>query len=487
MYNKHKSIEVTSFNALIKFGVILMIIFISFVQFQWVFGLKDFSSFGKMFIPMAEETAVLFVIAGIILVLGTIKYKNKYHFYFNLFLILVIGAVSIVTLIDIATKYVWGGSDFIGTKGLIRAGFQTGKMSFLTSICFILVCLALLLIHIKKEKYAIVFSAPVLLISFIIIIGYSHGVPFFYESKYIPMSWPTSIVFVITCFCLIFASGIESIPLCYFYGDSTRSLLLRNLFPSIFLLLIVTDFFNSFNNNHQSISNTLISSGIDIIILIGIGIFISRVSKKIGNDIDTHILERKLALEKLQEISQAVEQSPISIIITDINGLINYVNPKFEKISGYTLEEVKGKNPNILKSGYTSASEYSLLWDSIKNGKNWQGEFLNKNKKGELYWEFATISAIKNDKGEIINYLVLKEDINDRKKVEDKLRKISWKQNHEIRAPLTTIMGIISAMKYKISIEEKLFFLEQLDDASKKLDTSIKAIIQEAELIPKNI
>lgn len=481
MYNKYQSDKDTSFNRYILFGVILMICFVLFVQAQWIFGLKDFSSFGKLFIPMAEETGLLFILTSAILAFKTLQYKNKYFSLFISGLILFVGLFSIITLVDISTNYVWGGSDFIGQKGLFRAGFQTGKMSFLTCICFILVCIALYFINSEREKYSIFFSTPVLLICFIIIVGYSHGVPFLYEGKLIPMSWPTAIVFLCTNFCIVLAAGKKSVPLCYFFGDSTRSLLMRNLLPSIFIMLIVTNFFNALFENQHKILNTLISSIVDIIILIVIGIFISLVSKRIGNAIDTHISERKIAEEKLLEITQAVEQSPISIIITDINGAIIYVNPKFEEISGYNFEEVKGKNPNILKSGFTSNNDYKKLWDAIKNGGKWQGEFHNKNKSGELYWEYATISAIKNENGEIINFLALKEDINDRKKVEEKLNSIAWKQSHEIRAPLTTIMGIVSAMNFKISIDEKLTLLNKLDDAAQKLDKAVKAIILEAQ------
>ena len=186
--------------------------------------------------------------------------------------------------------------------------------------------------------------------------------------------------------------------------------------------------------------------------------------------------------EKLLRITEAVEQSPVSIMITNINGTIIYVNPKFEEISGYSFDEVIGKNPSILKSGYTSEQQYKFLWETITNGKRWQGVFYNKKKNGELYWEYATISPIKNEAGEAIQYLALKEDINDQKKVEAQLEKISWKQNHEIRAPLTTIMAIVAAMNFKISLEEKLALLNELDKPVKRLDECIRAIVQETNI-----
>lgn len=117
--------------------------------------------------------------------------------------------------------------------------------------------------------------------------------------------------------------------------------------------------------------------------------------------------QRKLAL--------AVEQNPISIVITDIDGNIQFVNKKFCQLSGYGMEEANGKNPRFLKSGEHSQEFYKELWNTILSGKEWHGEFHNKTKTGELYWEDATISPIKNEQGEITWFVGLKEDITQKK------------------------------------------------------------------------
>ena len=100
--------------------------------------------------------------------------------------------------------------------------------------------------------------------------------------------------------------------------------------------------------------------------------------------------------KELRELSIAVEQSPVCVVITDLKGDIQYVNPKFIQITGYTLAEVMGKNPRVLKSGEQSTEFYKNLWDTITAGKEWKGEFHNKKKNGELYWEGASISPIRN-------------------------------------------------------------------------------------------
>jgi len=123
------------------------------------------------------------------------------------------------------------------------------------------------------------------------------------------------------------------------------------------------------------------------------------------------ITVRKLLEEQLRKLSCAVEQSPVTVVITDTTGKIEYVNPKFVQLTGYTQEEALGKNPRILKSGMTSREEYQQLWETITAGGEWRGEFYNRNKDGVFYWESASISAIKNPQGTITHFVAVKEDI----------------------------------------------------------------------------
>ncbi|MCX7678759.1 MAG: PAS domain S-box protein [Spirochaetes bacterium] len=133
--------------------------------------------------------------------------------------------------------------------------------------------------------------------------------------------------------------------------------------------------------------------------------------------------------EELVKLYRAVEQSPATVVITDYNGLIEYVNPKFVHLTGYTFEEVKGKNPRILKSGSQSAEFYKNLWETILSGEEWRGEFHNRKKNGEYYWEFASISPIRDSKGRITHFIAVKEDITQRKLIEEALRQ----REHQLR------------------------------------------------------
>ncbi|HEY1405108.1 MAG TPA: SpoIIE family protein phosphatase, partial [Spirochaetota bacterium] len=112
-----------------------------------------------------------------------------------------------------------------------------------------------------------------------------------------------------------------------------------------------------------------------------------------------------------------------SVVITDVGGNIEYVNPKFTQLTGYTLSEAMGQNPRILKSGDMNPDEYKSMWDTISSGHEWHGEFHNRKKNGELYWEAASISPVRNAQKKVTHFIAVKEDITERKKVEEALRK----------------------------------------------------------------
>lgn len=132
-------------------------------------------------------------------------------------------------------------------------------------------------------------------------------------------------------------------------------------------------------------------------------------------------IEQKRAEAELRKLSLAVQQSSLSIVITDTDGNIQYVNPKFSEVTGYSYEEVIGNNPRILKSGYHDKSFYLDLWNKIKSGKTWKGEFCNKKKDGTIYWENAVISPVIDENGKITNFVAIKEDITAKKELNDKL------------------------------------------------------------------
>jgi PAS domain S-box-containing protein len=174
------------------------------------------------------------------------------------------------------------------------------------------------------------------------------------------------------------------------------------------------------------------------------------------------ITTRKAIEEKLRKLSQAVEQSPVSIVITDTNGSIEYVNPKFTEITGYSFEESIGQNPKILKSETKKSEDYAELWQTILSGKIWSGEFYNKEKNGDYYWENATISPILNEQNEISHFLAIKEDITQRKLVEQDLQesKVFLKETQNIARLGTYSLDIVSGTWTSSSILDEIFGID---------------------------
>jgi PAS domain S-box-containing protein len=166
----------------------------------------------------------------------------------------------------------------------------------------------------------------------------------------------------------------------------------------------------------------LMTIGISGVTAVVAGYFVVQRNCRLLERAGMELRERKQAEDQLRKLSCAVEQSPAIVVITDLNGNIEYVNPKFSRVTGYTREEALGKNPRILKSGELNAEAYEKLWRTITPGGEWRGEFHNKKKNGELYWESAVISPIRNSEGVITHFLAVKEDITERKRAEAELK-----------------------------------------------------------------
>lgn len=170
------------------------------------------------------------------------------------------------------------------------------------------------------------------------------------------------------------------------------------------------------------------------------------------------VLERKARNEaerELHKLSQAVESNPVSIAITNVKGVVEYANPRFYELCGYSSHEILGHKTSILKSGEMPPEVYKELWQTILSGNIWHGELINKNKKGELYWGNISISSILGKDDEITHFVSVTEDITEKKKNEQELIKAKVRaeesdmlkstflanMSHEIRTPLNSIIG----------------------------------------------
>ncbi|NQW22235.1 MAG: PAS domain S-box protein [SAR202 cluster bacterium] len=139
-------------------------------------------------------------------------------------------------------------------------------------------------------------------------------------------------------------------------------------------------------------------------------------------NLENEMIEREKAERLAFVLQRAIEHSPSAILITDTNAHIEYINPKFTEVTGYTSEDVVGKTPGVLKSGRTSQEKYGRLWETIRSGSQWEGELYNKRKDGKFYWSSESILPIKNEHGAITHYLAVEQDVTERKKAEEDAR-----------------------------------------------------------------
>ncbi|MEJ2659811.1 MAG: PAS domain S-box protein, partial [Desulfobacteraceae bacterium] len=203
--------------------------------------------------------------------------------------------------------------------------------------------------------------------------------------------------------------------------------------------------------------------------------------------ISEDITDRKQAEADIRKLSQVVEQSPVSIVITDVEGRIEFVNAKFTQVTGYTVEDVLGQNPSILKSGETPADEYRRLWETITKGGVWQGEFKNRKKSGEIFWEQATIAPVRDAENLITHYVAVKEDVTERKELEAQFRQVQKMEAigqlaggiaHDFNNILSAITGYTEISAATVDPESPVSeYLTQVLEASQRAKELINQIL----------
>lgn len=208
------------------------------------------------------------------------------------------------------------------------------------------------------------------------------------------------------------------------------------------------------------------------------------------------ITERKRSEREINKLSRAVEQNPSGIMITDLYGNIEYVNPSFNRITGYTLKEIKGKNFVSIKSEYTVNNTFTQMWNTIVKGNEWHSELRSHRKNGEMYWESITVSAIKNETGEITHFIFVEEDITEKKELELELKRavdraeesnrlkssLLSNMSHELRTPLTGILGISQILIEELIDSHFAALVKKIYFSGKRLMITLNSILDLSEI-----
>ena len=218
-------------------------------------------------------------------------------------------------------------------------------------------------------------------------------------------------------------------------------------------------------------------------------------------------LQRKVREQHdhIRKLSLAVEESPCGIVITDAAGFIEYVNPKFSEITGYAAVDAIGRTPRILKSGATPRETYEQLWRDITAGREWRGEFVNRKKNGDVYWEASSISPIVDEAGTITHFVAIKEDITPRKEANEKieilytdlaarayelelanreLEAFNRTVSHDLRTPLTAISGFCQVLLDLCDNidDECLGYIRRIYASSKQMNQLVDTLLDFSRL-----
>jgi PAS domain S-box-containing protein len=394
---------------------------------SWLSGLRLLASVRPDYIPMAPNTAAAFIILGISVLVLTFWSLCRFSRWFSAFSAMCVIALSIITLIQYFIRVDLNIDQIILKTSGALGKVPVGYMSPITGGNFLLAGITLLLFALPSyvrliRDIASCLALAVTITGLVVILGYIYGTPILYGGNTVPMAVTTACAFVCIGIALIATAGMECLPVRNFAGTSTRARLMRVFFPTTIMIILIENLADAFFILKWNFNPALVIAVYTLVFASIVGVFVFRMSKTVGDDIDRAEAISKRAEEEIRKLLHAIEQSPAVIMITNTAGNIEYVNPIFTQLTGYTKEDVIGKNPRILKSGETPPDEYKRLWDTITSGRTWQGKFHNRKKSGKLFWESAAISPVRNAEGAITHFIAIKEDVTEIKQNEQRIK-----------------------------------------------------------------
>ena len=348
------------------------------------------------FEAMKYNTALGFFLSGLGLALANVSYISVARILGGF-----VGLMALFTQIQNVFSLDFGVDQLAMKDYLGSMSLSPGRMPPITAICFFMTGFALCFASLEADRrwamLAGILSAISLALGVTALFGYFADLEAAYRwEKYVRMAVHTAVGFTVFCIGILslvwarekttgFPRGLPVATVVFFSVIAFR----------LWQALDVTE-------KQGVIPETVLG----LILLMGLVIAL----------VMDFARKERLQTREISKLVHALEQSPASVVITDKDGSIQYVNKKFCQLTGYAKEEAIGKNSRILKSGEQSRELYRELWDTILSGKEWQGEFHNKKRNGELYWENVLISSVKDEQGEITHFVAVKEDITGKKR-----------------------------------------------------------------------
>jgi len=453
----------------------------------YIFGNYFLFNLGKDYIPMADESALLFIIIGLVILLIDKSRNNRRLQYLILALSIFVGLIGILASIDFLTNYTYNFSEILGGHHKLIGNMYIGKMSLITALNFIVYSISLILIIYKFEKISAIFSTLILFVGYILITGYWFGVPFLYGGTYVPVALPTAIVMFISSFGMLSAAGYDCPPLKYFFGESTQARLMRSFIPIIFFYNLFQDSILTLGKENINSYFALQNSIVDILSLILTSFIISLVSRSLGKSIDNNIAERTKAEEEMRssrdslvKLNMELETSRESVLNnmketaearntleiknielekeisnrkhaeealrkseekyrnifenaregifqTNINGTYISVNPALAKMLGFdSPEELINTIRDISKDSYYDPIERDKYLKMIEKDGFVEGyEYEVKHKDGTKLWFYEDSRAVKDENGRIQYFEGFVLDITERKKIEEEINSLA--------------------------------------------------------------
>jgi PAS domain S-box-containing protein len=418
---KSNTASINKMQAFPRVAAILVFLVGCLVILGWILDITALKSIFPGFVSMKMNTAICFGLAGVSLFVITIKNPKPGHRLLSQVFAVIIIVVGLLTLLEYILGLDFGIDQLFISEpsGAIGTAFP-GRMTVQSALNFLFLGLGLLLLH-KNTNRAVTasqyLSLAIFLIGYLAVIGYLYQFSIFLESSSLTIiAIPTVLSFLLISFGIL-TFNPEFGFMKYFSGNSDGSFMLRLLLPAI---IIIPPFLE-----------ILISLGADISLYasvdkpvfhtLAVVLVLSFIVWRFALSLQRAEQKRKLVEEYSSRLLHAIQNSHDVFILTDKEGNITYVNPEFEKLYGYTANEVIGKNPRLLKSGKQSEKIYELLWDTILNSKTFNNVFVNRTKDGRFVEIENTVDPILNDNNQQIGFIAIQRDITERRQMEEAL------------------------------------------------------------------